>query len=673
MGPGAIHAGSESVAERSAGGPVLPDSLSSILSTGDISTAFQPIVDLHSGQITAYEALTRIDPHHGYAHPGELFDVALRTGRIWELESLTRRVALASATALPSDVKLFLNTSPPVFADARFVDELSRCVAETPGLSPARVVIEITEVADEAWTERLFAPADALKAAGFGIAIDDVGAGTSGLNRIMRLRPHWLKLDREFTRGVENDAFRQNLISFFTHFARMSGVQVIAEGIETDQQLSSLANLGVRHGQGFLLARPAPIEVVVTDDFQNQVNERWTSAGNLAGEFGGGGEVGEGGTEPDGLVGRSLGRMSVRAPILSPGVAIADAADAIAGHPQAGGALVVDGHRLIGWCEQGVVRLAAIMTPEASIEGLVQDMQPLTLTPETTVEEAASALRGIAPYGVAAPIVVATGARIMGIVHPTSLLHELAKSAKHAAATPATDRVKADATRIDAERRFADWIANPDDASTPTSAAIVDIRRLGDCNELFGYEVGDRLIEHLGYMLRNELAAPGEKVYLAHLGDDRYVVAGDERVLEDRLRRLADRFEHNFASLRAPALRSAAAAAIAASAARFNDLHDDNDDDDDRGAPDFRDEHDTDIAAHIEPVLDFPAVSIRVLIVPQPARRLRSARQLFEIERQLRRRAAAIEADRPVLGSIFLTDFRHRTQQTGNLHRSAAA
>lgn len=669
MGPDAIHTDSESVAELSAIDHVLSDSLSGILSMGNVTTAFQPIVDLHSGQITAYEALTRIDPRHGYAHPGELFDAALRTGRIWELESLTRRVALAAATALPSEVKLFLNTSPPVFADARFVDELSRCVAETPGLSPARVVIEITEVADEAWTERLFAPADALKAAGFGIAIDDVGAGTSGLNRIMRLRPHWLKLDREFTRGVENDAFRQNLISFFAHFARMSGVQVIAEGIETEQQLSSLANLGVRHGQGYLLARPAPIDAVITEDFQKQVNERWTSAGNIAGEFGGGGE---GGAEPDGLVGRSLGRMSVRAPILSPGVAIADAADAIAGHPQAGGALVVDGHRLIGWCEQGVVRLAAIMTPEANIGGLVQDMQPLTLTPETTVEEAASALRGIAPYGVAAPIVVATGARIMGIVHPTSLLHELAKSAKPAEATPATDRVKADATRIDAERRFADWIANPDDPGTPTSAAIVDIRRLGDCNELFGYEVGDRLIEHLGYMLRNELAAPGEKVYLAHLGDDRYVVAGDDRVLEDRLRRLADRFEHNFASLRAPALRSAAAAAIAATAARFSDHHDDNDDDE-RGAPDFRDEHDADIAAHIEPVIDFPAVSLRVLIVPQPARRLRSARQLFEIERQLRRRAAAIEADRPVLGSIFLTDSRHRTQQSGKLQRSAAA
>jgi len=661
MGPGAIHHGSGDAVDRSACDPVLSDSLECVITSGDVGTAFQPIVDLHSGQILAYEALTRIDPSRGFAHAGELFDAALRTGRVWELESLTRSVALASAAGMPDGVKLFLNTTPPVFADRRFVGELSRCVASTPGLRPERVVIEITELADEAWTERLFAPADALKAAGFGVAIDDVGAGTSGLNRIMRLRPHWLKLDREFTSGVEDDTFRQNLISFFAHFARMSGVQVIAEGIETTKQLASLAALGVRYGQGYLLAKPTSLEEIGSPVFAKRVHERWASAGDC-----------NGGLSSNG---RTLGRMCVRVPILQPCVAITDAADAIAGHPKAGGALVVDGQRLIGWCEQGVVRLAAMLTPEGRIDGLVQDAHPLTLPPETTVIEAATSLRGVAPYGVAAPIVIAAGANILGVVHLTGLLTELAKVAKLGTAVAALPSVKADATRIDAERRFSQWIANADDPRTPSAAAIVDIRRLGDCNELYGYEVGDRLIEHLGHMLRNELAAPGETVYLAHLGDDRYVVAGDERVLEGRLRRLADRFEHNFASLHAPVLRGPR---IERNASKPSAYTDDCKVCADDGLVVTRGEEIGELeavgfAAHIDPTLGFPAVSLRVLIVPHPAKRLRTARDLFEIERQLRRRSAAIEADRPVLGSLFVTETRNGTSATGCVRPSAAA
>ncbi len=194
-------------------------------------------------------------PESGFPDAGAMFDAADHVGGLWGLERLTREVVLAGAAGLPAGVLLFLNCTPAVFADRRFPGEV-RDAVEHAGLMSDRVVLEITERGRHPAGDVLSRQVSAARAMGFGVALDDVGAGESGLLRLISLRPNWIKLDRGLCHGVDADAIRRNLVSFLVGFARSSDVQIVAEGIERREELDTLASLGVRHAQGFFLGRP---------------------------------------------------------------------------------------------------------------------------------------------------------------------------------------------------------------------------------------------------------------------------------------------------------------------------------------------------------------------------------------------------------------------------------
>lgn len=117
-----------------------------------------------------------------------------------------------------------------------------------------------------------------LRAEGYQIAVDDMGAGSSGLNRVMALRPQWLKLDRELVEGIHEDPYRQNLIRFLGYFARLGGAGVVAEGIEHIEELSVLIDLGVDSVQGFLLGKPGAIDQNLAPEMRSWLLERAESA-----------------------------------------------------------------------------------------------------------------------------------------------------------------------------------------------------------------------------------------------------------------------------------------------------------------------------------------------------------------------------------------------------------
>ena len=223
-----------------------------------VTAVFQPIVSIRRAEIHAVEALTRPRSESGFADPGVLFAAADAFGKAWELEQVTRDTIADAARSLPEGRKLFFNSGPKVFADPRFPDELRR-FSERSGLSPDRFVLEITERAETQHNEGLTGNVRTLRAEGYQIAVDDMGAGSSGLNRVMALRPHWLKLDRELIENIHEDPYRQNLIRFLGYFARLGGACLIAEGIERIEELTVLVELGVDSVQGFLLGRPGDI------------------------------------------------------------------------------------------------------------------------------------------------------------------------------------------------------------------------------------------------------------------------------------------------------------------------------------------------------------------------------------------------------------------------------
>lgn len=222
-----------------------------------LGAAFQPIVNLERGRLTGVEALVRPSPTPSFSNPTELFDRAEQLGLLWMLEDAIRRATFRAAVPWPDDTLLFLNTTPDVVAHPSFADALLDAADQIGELPPERLVIEITERSSEAHFTRIQRSVETLRARGVQIALDDVGAGSNGLNRITQVRPNWLKIDRELIAGIDADPMRQHLVRSLVDFATSAGVGVIAEGIERRAELSTVVSLGVSHAQGFLIGCPS--------------------------------------------------------------------------------------------------------------------------------------------------------------------------------------------------------------------------------------------------------------------------------------------------------------------------------------------------------------------------------------------------------------------------------
>jgi EAL domain-containing protein (putative c-di-GMP-specific phosphodiesterase class I) len=180
------------------------------------------------------------------------FAEADEVGLLHELELAAVGAALAALPALPDHVFLSVNVSPATLATQGFLG----LIAASDG---ARVVVEITEHARIDDYERLREALGAIRALGVRVAIDDAGAGFASLRHILRLEPEFIKLDRTLIDGIESDRSRQALAAGLISFAEKIDATIVAEGIERPAEVEALADLGVRYGQGYFFARPAPL------------------------------------------------------------------------------------------------------------------------------------------------------------------------------------------------------------------------------------------------------------------------------------------------------------------------------------------------------------------------------------------------------------------------------
>lgn len=224
------------------------------MAEGGFVIAFQPIRDLLSLAPRGVEALCRFRARP-YRSPDRWFAEAGQVGLDVELESAAASLALDALDRLPGSMFVSINASPATLA----AGEIGRIVA---GRDLARIVVEVTEhecasPSDYAEIARQLEP---LRRAGLSLAVDDVGAGHAGLQRILRLRPDTIKLDMSLTRNVHRDHAHAALARALAGFAGQTGAKLVAEGIETKSELVALRALGVVQGQGYLLGRPAPIE-----------------------------------------------------------------------------------------------------------------------------------------------------------------------------------------------------------------------------------------------------------------------------------------------------------------------------------------------------------------------------------------------------------------------------
>ena len=225
-----------------------------------ITTVFQPIYDLQQGGIYGFEALSRGPAGTPQHNPLNLFDAARDTGLTFELDRHCRRQALRTARELPTPHRLFVNVVPASVYDPDFQGASLISLLEGLGLSPGRIVLEISEgYAIENYP--LFVEAlQNFTEIGFSIAVDDIGKGHSGLENIAHLQPRFLKFDMQLVRDIDKNPIKREMTKALKTFADKIDSQIIAEGIEHEGERLACVDLGLHYGQGYLLARPAPLE-----------------------------------------------------------------------------------------------------------------------------------------------------------------------------------------------------------------------------------------------------------------------------------------------------------------------------------------------------------------------------------------------------------------------------
>jgi EAL domain-containing protein (putative c-di-GMP-specific phosphodiesterase class I) len=212
---------------------------------------YQPIVSWSRRSVFGYEALVR-SSEASLPHPGALFDAAEKLGQLQSLGRQIRERCGGPMAKAPADASLFVNLHTRDLLDDTLFASNSPLAAIAP-----RVIFEITERADLDEVGDVEQRISRLRELGFRIAIDDIGAGYSGLNSFALLRPDIVKLDITLVRHVDRDAMKQKLVRTLAGLCAELGISVIAEGVETAPERDMLIGLGCDLLQGYLLARPA--------------------------------------------------------------------------------------------------------------------------------------------------------------------------------------------------------------------------------------------------------------------------------------------------------------------------------------------------------------------------------------------------------------------------------
>lgn len=224
------------------------------LSQRAFEIAYQPIVELSSMRIVSVEALCRFRSEP-YRSPDRWFQDAADVGLGIDLELGAVAAALAGFDELPAGVTMSVNASPDTIASGRLWGALDRANLH-------RTIVEVTEHAHVADYTELNRRLTELRRLGVGIAIDDAGAGYAGLQQIVQLAPDLIKMDMSLTRGIDVDGARRALASAMIYYARETGATIVAEGIETREELLTLKTLGAARGQGYHLGRPGRLEAI---------------------------------------------------------------------------------------------------------------------------------------------------------------------------------------------------------------------------------------------------------------------------------------------------------------------------------------------------------------------------------------------------------------------------
>jgi EAL domain-containing protein (putative c-di-GMP-specific phosphodiesterase class I) len=251
------------VRDRAVARQAIEAALRGAIENDELVVHFQPEVSVATGEIVGVEALVRWErPGVGMVSPGDFIPIAEETGLIVPIGTWVLNDACAQAKSF-DDGRLVIrvNVSARQLAEPGLADTVKAALAAS-GLPPERLCLEVTESVLLEDGDRSVAALQALRDIGVGVSLDDFGTGYCSLSYLRRLPIDSLKIDRSFVRGLGHEADDDSIVTSVIDLARSLGVAVVAEGVETEEQLDGLRSRGCDTMQGFLFAKPGPATAV---------------------------------------------------------------------------------------------------------------------------------------------------------------------------------------------------------------------------------------------------------------------------------------------------------------------------------------------------------------------------------------------------------------------------
>ena len=242
-----------------------------VIETANIKSVFQPIISLTDSTIIGYEALSRGPQDSNMQSPEVLLNMAKECDKLWELEDLFRSKALESIYNSKLNVKIFLNINPEIIDSLKFKNYFTDEYLRKYGLNCKNIIFEITERDMIKNIDSFKETIEYCKSKDYQIAIDDAGSGHSGLNRICHIKPNYIKLDMQLIRDIDKCSTKQAIVRSMHEFTKLTDCNLIAEGIETEDELKTLIDIGIQYGQGYFIQRPEESIIPIKDEVINAI------------------------------------------------------------------------------------------------------------------------------------------------------------------------------------------------------------------------------------------------------------------------------------------------------------------------------------------------------------------------------------------------------------------
>lgn len=505
----------------------IKEDLDFIICNKKIRTVFQPIISLRDGSVLGHEALSRITCESKICNLDMLFTVASQYNRLWDLELLCRTTALEAAYKFmisPYNKKLFINVNPHIMHDETFKKGFTRSFLKQYEISPHNVIFEITEkdvITDMTGFKDTI---EHYKSQDYKIAIDDAGAGYSGLNLISDVNPNYIKLDMKLIRDVNKDSLKFALIKGMVEFSKVSNIFLVAEGIETYEELDTLVNLGVQYGQGYFIQKPHSEVTEICQEVIKALKEinykkNHTSQSTISDLY--------------------IRNLSTRVTTVSPHEKILNVYDVFKRNPNCFGICVTENELPVGIITQEklIFHLSGYygfsLYQNKPISRLM-DFNFLSVDYKTPVSLVSSMAMSRSNDKLYDFIVITEDEKYIGAVTVKDLLQKTTEieisTAKHQ--NPLTGLPG----NLLIEQKLNQSITGHHDYSV----AYIDIDNFKAYNDVYGFENGDMVIKLLADVLREQLS---NDQFVGHVGGDDFVVIFNHHITNEFFDCINKKFE----------------------------------------------------------------------------------------------------------------------------------